>query len=79
MNSGFAIRLCCKKFSRRNRTSCRPQKQKSSLCGLLHQAIVMMQAAKHRRLDDVVTRGQLVSVAGTLSWLDSGIPGTNEE
>ena len=38
------------------------QKQKSSLSRLLHQVILMMQAAKHRGLHNVVTRGQLVSV-----------------
>jgi hypothetical protein len=41
---------------------CRPQKQKSSLSRLLHQVILMMQAAKHRGPHNVVTRGQLVSV-----------------
>ena len=41
---------------------CVPQKQKLSLSGLLHQAILMMQAAKHRRLHNTVTGGQLVSV-----------------
>jgi hypothetical protein len=42
--------------------TCSPQKQKSWLYGLLYQAILMMQAAKHRRLHNTVTRGQLVSV-----------------
>jgi len=41
---------------------CRPQKEKLSLSCLLHQAILMMQAAKHRRLHNTVTGGQLVSV-----------------
>ena len=41
---------------------CSPQKQKSWLCGLLYQAILMMQAAKHRRFHSTVTGGQLVSV-----------------
>jgi hypothetical protein len=42
--------------------TCSPQKQKSWLCGLLYQAILMMQAAKHRRFHNTVTGGQLVSV-----------------
>ena len=41
---------------------CRPQKQNSSLSDLLHQAVLMMQAAKHRHLHNAVTGGQLVSV-----------------
>jgi hypothetical protein len=44
------------------RRSCGPQKWSSSLSGLLHQAILMMQAAKHGGLRNVVTGGQLVSV-----------------
>ena len=36
--------------------------KKSSLSDLLHQAILMMQAAKQRRLHNTVTGGQLVSV-----------------
>jgi hypothetical protein len=43
--------------------ACRPQKENSSLGGLLHQAIFMMQAAKHRRLHNTVTGGQFMSVA----------------
>src|ERR1700683_2492818 len=39
--------------------TCRPQKQNSSLSGLLHQATLMMQAAKHRGLHNTVTGGSL--------------------
>jgi hypothetical protein len=41
---------------------CRRQKQKSSLSDLLRQPIFIMQAAKHGRLHNAVTGGQLVSV-----------------
>ena len=60
--------------------TCGPQKQKSSLSRLLHQAILMMQAGKHRRLHDVVTR-QLVSVVASRNTIlvGFGIPGPNEE
>jgi single stranded DNA-binding protein len=41
---------------------CGPQKQRARLSGLLHQAILMMQAAKHRRLHNAVTGWHLVPV-----------------
>jgi hypothetical protein len=34
--------------------TCSPQKENSSLSGLLHQAVLVMQAAKHRRLHNAV-------------------------
>ena len=42
------------------RTCCRPQKENSSLSGLLHQAIFMMEAADHRCLLDTMSGWQLV-------------------
>jgi hypothetical protein len=39
------------------------------LSGLLHQPILMMQTAKHRRLHNKVTGGQLVSVVAVSSLL----------
>jgi hypothetical protein len=42
--------------------ACGPQKQRARLSGLLHQAILMMQAAKHRRLHNAVTGWHLLPV-----------------
>ena len=53
--------------------TCDAQKQNSSLSGLLHQVIFMMQSAKHRRLHNTVASRQLVSVVAgrnaLLVWL----------
>jgi hypothetical protein len=61
--------------------ACSPQKQKSWLCGLLYQAILMMQAAKHRRFHNTVTGGQFVSVVAGRNLVVVGFrtPGRNEE
>jgi tetratricopeptide (TPR) repeat protein len=46
-----------------NATALGPQKQESSLCSLLHQAVFVVQAPEHRFLCNTETDWQLVSVA----------------
>ena len=54
--------------------SCGPQEQETSLSGLLHQAALMMQAARHRRLPHAITGGQLVSVIAGRNVAMLGFP-----
>jgi len=49
---------------------CRPQKQQSSLSGLLHQAVFVMQPAEHRRFHNPATGWQQGTILhGTISNL----------
>ena len=51
------------------RNACGPQKQESSLCSLLHQAVFVVQATKHRFLRNAETGWQLVSVAARRNFV----------
>ena len=79
--NGQTIAMSSSQDGHRVYVPCGPQKWSSSLSGLLHQAILMMQAAKHRRLHNTVTGGQLVSVAAGRNpvLVGSGTPGPNDE
>ena len=57
---------------------CGPQKQRARLSGILHQAILMMQAAKHRRLHNAVA-ACLVPVGARWNFALVGFRGSRAE